>query len=284
MSLIVNRATARVAAALSHVGLSRVNRAVKPALWRLAGNRVTVEVDGLRISGPAESWSVLSQVQAGAFEPFELELFTAELEPGGVVLDVGANIGLYSLLAARRVGPAGRVFAFEPDPRTRAFLEHNLRANHLTNVVVIPKAASDSNERRVFFQSRSAAHSGLSASGIEPIVGTTTVETVRIDDVLNGLIVDTAKLDVEGHEAAALRGMERTLARSPALRLFVEFYPAALRAAGTEPGTFRQTLTASFHDVSVVDERSRSLEPVSLAGTRRLCNLYCRGARTARTP
>ena len=120
MSLVVNRATARAATALNRVGLSRVNRLAKEVLWRLAGNRVTVVVDDLRISGPAESWSILSQLQAGTLEPFELDLFSKQLKPGGVVLDVGANIGCYSLLAARGVGASGRVYAFEPDPRAMA--------------------------------------------------------------------------------------------------------------------------------------------------------------------
>jgi FkbM family methyltransferase len=280
VSLVVNRATRRAAAALNHAGLSRVNRVAKAMLWRLARDRVTVVVDGLRISGPAESWSTLSQFQAGTLEPFELELFTRELEPGMVVLDVGANIGCYALLAARRVGPSGRVYAFEPDPRTCSFLEHNVRANGLTNVTVLPKAASDIRGQRTLYQGRSAVDSGLSHSRDGPsVVSTTQVETVRIDEVLGGQPVDTVKLDIEGHEAAALRGMEDTLARSPDIRLFVEFYPAALQAAGADPESFRSTLSERFREVSVIDERSASLRPPSLSEDQRLCNLYCRGVR-----
>jgi FkbM family methyltransferase len=280
VSLVVNRSTRRVATALNRAGLSRVNRVAKAVLWRLARNRVTVVVDGLRISGPAESWSTLSQFQAGTLEPFELELFTRELEPGMVVLDVGANIGCYSLLAARRVGPSGRVYAFEPDPRTRPSLEYNVRANGLTNVTIVPKAASDAAGRRTLYLSRSASHSGLAHSMDErSIVGTRTVDTVRIDDVVAGQPVDVVKMDIEGHEPAALRGMEDTLARSPEVRLFLEFNPVALQAAGSDQDSFSARLSTDFSEVSAIDERSASLRPFSLDEEQRLYNLFCRGVR-----
>jgi FkbM family methyltransferase len=280
VSLVVNRATRRAATVLNRAGLSRVNRRAKAMLWRLARNRVTVVVDGLRISGPAESWSTLSQFQAGTLEPFEIELFTRELKPGMVVLDVGANIGCYALLAARRVGPSGRVYAFEPDPRTRPSLEYNVHANGLTNVAIVPKAASDAAGRRTLYLSQSAAHSGLAHSMDErSIVGTRTVETVRIDDVVGGQQVDVVKMDIEGNEPAALRGMQETLARSPAVRIFLEFNPVALQAAGSDEESFGAELSAAFSEVSVIDERSTSLRPFSLAEEQRLCNLYCRGFR-----
>jgi len=73
---------------------------------------------------------------AGCFEPNEMHLLSKLLEPGGTFIDVGANIGLYSLAAARIVGPDGRVLAFEPSPRERGLLERNVARNSLTQVVV----------------------------------------------------------------------------------------------------------------------------------------------------
>src|SRR5919109_3585908 len=156
MSLVVNRATTRLAAFLNRHGLVGVNRFARRLVWRMAGNAVEIEVGGLRISGPAESWRVLSQIELGALEPHEVSLFTDAVAQGAVVLDVGANIGWYTLLAARAAGPSGHVYSFEPDPRTLPSLEQNVRANGFSNVSVIPKAASDASRRQTLYLSRVA--------------------------------------------------------------------------------------------------------------------------------
>ena len=81
-------------------------------------------------SATAGSW-------LGTYERELQEVFTAHVRPGDVVFDVGANVGFYSLLAARLVGPKGRVVAFEPAARNVALLEQHLRLNRVTNVIVI---------------------------------------------------------------------------------------------------------------------------------------------------
>jgi FkbM family methyltransferase len=280
MSLLINPATTRVADALSRVGLGRVNRLGKRIVWTLGRDHPTVMVDGLRVSGPAESWSVLGQLAAGRFERFEAAQFAESIRPGMTVLDIGANIGYYTLLAARGVGPSGRVYAFEPDARSRSGLERNLRLNQMGNVTVIPKAVSDTAGRQPLYLSDSAAKSGLSRSMAEDsVVDTTIVDTVRIDDLLEGARVDVVKMDIEGHEPAALRGMRETLERSPDLRLFLEFSPVALRAAGTDAASFGAALRSDFDDVRLIDERSECLRPFSQSTEEGLCNLLCRGVR-----
>ena len=78
----------------------------------------------------------------GAYEPFETELFKKNLEKGEVVLDIGAHIGYYTLIAAKIVGNEGKVFAFEPAPDNYALLEKNVNANGYKNVILEQKAAS----------------------------------------------------------------------------------------------------------------------------------------------
>jgi FkbM family methyltransferase len=280
VSLLINPTTMRVADALSRVGLGRVNHLGRRIVWTLGGSHPAVQVRDLRMTGPPESWSVLGQLATGGFERFEAELFTQSIQPGMTVLDVGANIGYYTLLAARRVGPSGRVYAFEPDARTRSGLEHNLRLNELENVTVVPKAVSDTPGTRSLYLSDSAAKSGLFRTMAEDsVVDTTIVETIRIDDLLDGTQVDVVKMDIEGHEPAALRGMSETLARSSDLRLFIEFSPVALAAAGVDPASFGAALRSDFLEVRLIDERSASLLPFSRSAERQLCNLSCRGVR-----
>ncbi|MGH8164650.1 MAG: FkbM family methyltransferase, partial [Rhodanobacteraceae bacterium] len=78
-----------------------------------------------------------------SYEPFETSLLTSELRPGMTVVDVGANIGYYTLLFSKLAGDKGRVYAFEPEPQNFALLERNLTRNHRANVTIFNEAASD---------------------------------------------------------------------------------------------------------------------------------------------
>jgi FkbM family methyltransferase len=282
MSLATAPSVARLTKFLNRVGLEGINHLGKSIVRRSSGNVLEVRADDLLIQGPVDSWNVLAQIRSRTFEPFEVQLFKESLEPGMTVLDIGANIGYYTLLAATIVGPGGRVYAFEPDPRTVKSLVANVKANRLSNVTVIPKVASDSKQLLEFQQSRIATYSGLHSSMPEDsIVGTALVESIAVDDVLDGASVDVIKCDVEGEEPAVLRGMQRTLRKSPNLRLLVEFNPMALRSAGADPSSFLDELTRLFDHVEVIDERKRALTRLEPTELGRLANLYCRRPRQA---
>ncbi|MGH3427166.1 MAG: FkbM family methyltransferase [Mycobacteriales bacterium] len=278
MSLVINRASASLATLFGRLHLSVVNRAIRRLLEHVpGGSNLRVTADGLVFEGPIDSWRVLNQISSGTLEPYTLDLFSRSLRPGMTVLDIGANIGYYTVHAARAVGPTGRVVAFEPDPRTAASLRSNLHANSVQDSVVVHEcAASSSTGTRRLFLSSTAAHSGLHATMDErSVVRAMEVEAVTVDDVLQGANVDVVKLDVEGEESAVLRGMEQTIASSPRLRLFVEFNPLAFRATGASPEGLLEQLRSTFDEVHVIDERARRLvspTPSALSGLR---NLLC---------
>ena len=78
-----------------------------------------------------------------SYEPFETSLLTAEVRPGMTIVDIGANIGYYTLLFSKLTGESGCVYAFEPEPKNFALLQQNLSRNNRTNVVAFNLAASD---------------------------------------------------------------------------------------------------------------------------------------------
>jgi FkbM family methyltransferase len=231
----------------------------------------------MALSGPKESSRVLAQIASGTLEPFEVRLFQDAIQPGMTVLDIGANIGYYTLIASQSVGTNGRVFAFEPDPRTAGTLRANVSANGATNVKVIEKAVSDRAGEREFLLSSVAAHSGLHPSmARESLRGSAKVMSVSVDELLAGERVDVIKLDVEGEEPAALRGMARTLAQNPQACLFVELSAAALAAAGAQPEEFVEQLKQHFDEILVIHEDKRSLTPFTASDLDRRRNLLCR--------
>jgi FkbM family methyltransferase len=109
--------------------------------------------------------------------------------------DVGANVGYFTLLLSMAVGPAGHVFAFEPDPTNFAFLQSHLSLNRCTNVSAIEAAASNRTGEAQFECARSMGH-------VSP-TGRTTVRTIRLDEFPTP---DIIKMDIEGGEFDAIPG------------------------------------------------------------------------------
>lgn len=174
---------------------------------------------------------------SGSYEPNELTLLSHTLEPGMTFLDVGANEGLFSLLAARRLGSEGQVIALEPSPRERRRLERNLALNGLHNVVVLPLAACD-RAGTGWLHVAEEAHAGQSTLGAFAYdiraEEDASVEMFPLDQLPERCPVprlDVVKIDVEGAEVAVLRGARQILSRHRPL-LLVELLDAALNGQG----------------------------------------------------
>ena len=180
----------------------------------------------------------------GKFEAQETAVFRALLRPGMTFVDVGGNWGYFTLLAASLVGKSGRVIAFEPDPRIHALLKDNIARNGLSHVTPLEIAASsetgtltlsgyqeDTNNYGV---SRVIDPSSLENGG-RPGIRTFTVAARQVDAVLDDLGVagvDLLKMDIEGAEVFALRGMTNGLAAHRYRRIVLELHPALLKEHG----------------------------------------------------
>jgi len=147
------------------------------------------------------------------WEPAVSKFMREAIRPGAVVADIGANIGYYTLLLSRAVGPAGHVYAVEPGPAIRARLEDALARNGITNVTVIPYGISDRSERRSFEQA--SANLGASKFGEVSEDG---IELRRLADVIPAqdlARLSFIKLDVEGMEAPVMRDLAGLLGTLP---------------------------------------------------------------------
>jgi len=168
----------------------------------------------------------------GEWEPQYVAAFTRLLRPGHVVLDLGANQGVYSLLAAGRVAPNGHVYAFEPNPRFHPLLKDSIAVNGLDSVItLVGKAVADrEGETALVFEDRRPAGGRLSSASSPGPTGdgtglTCMVETIVLDREFPDLRVDVVKMDIEGAEASALNGMTALIDRSHDLRIMMEFSP-----------------------------------------------------------
>jgi FkbM family methyltransferase len=186
------------------------------------------------------------------FEHRELRFAIDRARGGGLILDVGANIGLYTAACARAAGAAGRVIALEPGPATFEKLAETCRQLHLTNATALQLAASRSEgvARLAAIRSDREVHQRL----IEGDGGAgVPVATGRLDDVCgdDASTVTLLKMDVEGHELAAFEGAARILGNGRA-HLIVEFYPAGLLASRSSADALWARLARTHDCVGVV--------------------------------
>ena len=201
---------------------------------------------------------------------------TRLMRPGMVILDVGAHVGYYTRLFAVGTGASGRVIAFEPHPRTHQTLRDNLR--RLDNVTALQVAVAESAGQAELYDYLMMSASGslhydesmaalqreqMSESDVAPRrqddfeMQTYRVATAPIDQCLaemNIKRVDLVKMDIEGAEMGALRGMKQTIAHSPGLILVMEYNPQALQAFGHEPtDALRETLEMGFARMQAIE-------------------------------
>jgi FkbM family methyltransferase len=170
------------------------------------------------------------------YEPQETALLAVLLRAGMTFVDVGANWGYFSLLAAGRLGPGGRVVSLEPDPRLFALLRANLDRNGLASVVARQAAAADAvGTLRLAAFDEDAGNWGLSRLTDRPAAETFAVAAVPLDGLMDELgvgHVDLLKMDIEGAEDLALDGMRDGLWRCRYRRLLLEVHPALLAERG----------------------------------------------------
>ncbi len=175
------------------------------------------------------TFETLGYILGWEHEADVIRVFRTFLTQRSVVLDIGANFGLYTALSASIVRNHGRLYAFEGNPRVFESLQRTIIANQLyfnANIVTANVLVSDKSGRGVLHSSANFLSGGtMSDIGLSAAVGRTVeVDMTTVDDFLpSDLRVDLVKIDVEGHEPLVMRGMERTIARSPNIRLIIEF-------------------------------------------------------------
>jgi FkbM family methyltransferase len=166
----------------------------------------------------------------GTWEPEEGELLAQFFRPGLRFLDVGANVGYFSLLVAQRC-PGAHIVAFEPHPLTSQVLALNAWGS---GADITPYAMALSDGDRILALSTAETNLGDTRTRAEGS-GSALCPAARLDEVLPDAVFDLVKIDVQGFEVETVSGMAGMIARSPQVVIVAEFWPSALRERGLDP-------------------------------------------------
>jgi FkbM family methyltransferase len=233
---------------------SVVNRDRPPQRVECDGYTLLVHADDLHIGAPI--------IAGSEHEPHVAAALRERLRPGDVVLDIGANVGNFTLLAASRVGAAGRVIAVEPIARNRDLIVRAAQLNGFAQVEVIAGAASDrpgTVDLRTHPETSNSATPAAAGERLRDARGiAVSVPALVLDDRLADLHrLDLIKIDIEGMEPLALRGLERSVTRFLPV-LLSEFHPWAIeRATAGDPVDYLRRLRQWYPAITILHRDGR---------------------------
>ena len=260
--------------------VKKAKRMAKGALSHLIKTK-TIVFQGLKIEGAFQDFGLLNELSQGRREPFMTELFQKSLKKGDFFWDVGAHLGVYSLLAAQH-GQV-RVLALEPNPRTQEFLIRNIQNNrYMDKIQAYPLAISAQAGRLKFYcDDLESDVSSLIELENPGQLRAVEIETVTLDDLARKVsdYPTVMKIDVEGVELDVLRGGQgfwNTLRNRGSFHLFIESNSTALERAGASADELYRELEKIGFQVFIIDEESKSIAPVDERLASGCWNLYCK--------
>jgi FkbM family methyltransferase len=218
----------------------------------------------------------------GKYEPETYSFFKKIIKPGMIIVDIGAHIGYFTRLFSRLAGRDGFVYALEADPENFSLLKKNTL--HLKNAMLLPLAVSNQTGSINFYRSeKTGCHSTIEDRAQHK--ETITVASSDLDSILSNRQtekVDVIKIDIEGGELNALKGMQKTLSTNRGLSLVIEFNPGCLKQAAVAPREFIRYISGlgfyiyAIHQDALILITAAEMEPEKyLLRGATFVNLYC---------
>ena len=184
------------------------------------------------------------------YEPFEIELVRHLVKKGDTAVDIGAMIGCYTLVFAKLVGENGKVFAFEPEPENYKILQKNIWMNGYKNTRIVQMAVSDTDgEMKLYVANGNLGMHTLGKRKDWTKWKEIKVETIRLDSYFEKYDrkIDFIKMDIQGAEGLALKGMEKILQKNEQVKIIMEFSQPELTGLGDPKECLRLLIKYGFN-------------------------------------
>jgi FkbM family methyltransferase len=223
-------------------------------------------------------------LRQGCWEPDVTRFFLRLVKPGMHIVEVGANVGYYTLLACSLVGPTGRVTAFEANPASVALTRRSLLVNGFRDratitgmaiidapgAVVLHRLDQRQGDSSIFdFSDEQLAFAGDRVTKLE-VPATSLDAFFEKDDP-----IDLIRMDVEGAEPLVFDGMRHILERNPRIQIMLEFFPERIQRSGRQPAKFLESIKGMGFRIQTVGSRGRLQElPIEILAERLLSELF----------
>lgn len=186
------------------------------------------------------------------------------VKEGQTVVEVGSNVGYYSLILASKIGPNGKLYCFEANPYIAEILKDNLEINgYKDRTVVIPKPVYSTKTKMKFYISKRASLSNLFGLGEEDFSEEIEVETVTLDEFFPPKThIDLIKTDAEGSDFHVLKGAERILTENQDIIVIQEFIPTRIEGSGLDPKDCLKWIQKLGFKIFRIDEHKGYLEKI----------------------
>jgi len=223
----------------------------KTAFAAVPGGVIAILVSDFIMGIPSEEWRFAMFLSLyGHFEPGTEKFFGSLIEKDMTFIDVGANLGIYSLIAGRA---GSTVYAYEPTPNIFRILKENIAANGFEvkgNIHPYNLAVADT-EKRILF----SVYKGLSGHNnmFDDTADRIEVEAVSLDHHITAEKIDIVKIDVEGAEYFVLKGMAEIISRNTDIKIILEFAPTHISKAGISPIEFIRFIKQLGFDIALID-------------------------------
>ena len=187
------------------------------------------------------------------YEPYETQLILRQANKGDVIVDVGANIGYYTVLLADKVGKRGNVYAFEPDKTNFEILVKNIKANKLENVVAVNAAVGSKNETKTLYVSKDnlGDHKLFNDQFLKSNVQKTKI--IKLDDFVKDIKINLLKIDTQGWEPEVISGAKKII-ETDKPTIFLEYSPASYKVAKLDGKGMMKLLKSVYLKIWWIDE------------------------------
>lgn len=202
----------------------------------------------------------------GSYDEFETQIVKQLIKIGDVTVDVGANLGYYTLIFSRLVGKDGKVYAFEPEPDNFVLLKKNVDINGCRNVVLIQKAASNMTDKiKMYLANNPTIHTIFDTNEHRRSID---IKAIRLDDYFADYdgVLNFIKIDVEGSESFVIEGMQSILQKTKDLIMMIEFAPFYIEKLGKHPRDYLEILKKYGFKLYHLDVNEKKISEVDLFG------------------
>jgi FkbM family methyltransferase len=221
-----------------------------------------IKIDGQKLYLDKED-SLLLSTRKDDYDKFEIECLKQIIKKGDIVVDLGANIGYYTLILAQLVGELGHVYAFEPEPSNFELLSKNVKENNHNHVTLVQKAVSDKNSKINLYVSKRNFASHRIFDG-EDKRESIEIDVITLDEYFKNFEkpIKFIKIDVEGAEGATLLGASKIIKNSKNLVIMMEYFPKWIKKFGDVPEEILKSLVEKKFKLFNINKKNKKLDSI----------------------